>query len=77
MTIEPATDYQIAEIEEWTGANGTIGFADASALIARIRIEREKTIRECAEAAGNMPYVLARDRILSLLKAPSNQEGGL
>ena len=83
--VEPATDEQIAEIEEWTGANGTIGFADVATLIARIKAEREQTIRECAEIAHTATMFTGcplecmadevRDAVLSLLQ--SKPSGGV
>ncbi len=91
MSIKPATDEAI----EFCVGMGTLRAFERS-LIARIRIERENAIKECAEIAlaqisepglsDNPAYIryepshnMARKisgLIRSLLKAPSNQEGG-
>lgn len=52
--IEPATDENILALEEllddqlppWSGCTNTL-----RSLIARIKIEREQSVRECAEIA--------------------------
>ncbi len=80
MSIKPATDEAI----EFCVGMGTLRAFERS-LIARIRIERENAIKECAEILTD--YMVAsrcsteyngfdnaRDRVLSLLKAPSSQE---
>lgn len=81
MTIEPATD---EEVERWGLQPGM--YTDSiivSCLVARIRIERENAIKECADAIDNMRcigpcyahYDNMANEIRSLLKAPSKQDG--
>lgn len=96
MTIEPATDEDLTYIKKRL----IVGLPEVrndpksleyvlQSLIARIKIERENTIKECASFVRPLPLAddsdiekqaydirqVLFDRILSLLKAPSNQEG--
>lgn len=47
--IKPATDEDIVRIEQDIDIGWTINPRSVRSLIARIRAERENTIRECAE----------------------------
>lgn len=85
MSIQPATDEEISDALDWLKQYPTAGryectVEDILSLIARIQVERENAIRECAAICADIyPYAdTYSDKILNMLPPkPSSQPSEL